>query len=437
MSSNTKRRILVVDDEPVIRLFLQELFEDEGYEVVTAESIAEGLAALKRGGLNLVVTDKNLPDGTGFEIVHAAKASDPPCEAMIVTGYASLDSAVMALQIGAYDYILKPIEDVDLLLEKARKAIEKQDLWRELHELRARLDAQDVAAAAARDVAAATARDVAAAAARDVAAAKAEPKPSADMPAALRQLEEQIAGGLPQLMKLAELGSLMPMLAHEMRQPLAGVKGYVDLLMHKKDVAENVKTKLVSVQEQVAHLSGLLESITSYARVSQNGDQLMDLSRAVQLALSIFPVLRARGRYEFSCDIAEDLPPMRGNVNAVQQVVVNLLKNAKDALDDKGGGRLSLTATFDDAAGELALRVEDAGPGIPDDVRCRLFTPFFTTKKEGVGTGLGLSICRQIVEDHGGRIDVESPVGPDGGTAFTIRFPAVVETVGAGAGRRA
>src|SRR5689334_23670009 len=118
-----KRRILVVDDEPVIRLFLQELFEDEGLDVTTAQTIAEGLAALKQGGFNLVVTDKNLPDGTGFEIVHAAKACDPPCEAMIVTGYASLDSAVMALQIGAYDYILKPIEDVDLLLEKARKAM--------------------------------------------------------------------------------------------------------------------------------------------------------------------------------------------------------------------------------------------------------------------------------------------------------------------------
>jgi DNA-binding NtrC family response regulator len=154
--STSKRRILVVDDEPVIRLFLQELFEDEGYDVVTAESIAEGLAALKRGGLNLVVTDKNLPDGTGFEIVHAAKASEPPCEAMIVTGYASLDSAVMALQIGAYDYILKPIEDVDLLLEKARKAIEKQDLWRELHELRAQVTAaaEREAAHAAKDAAA-------------------------------------------------------------------------------------------------------------------------------------------------------------------------------------------------------------------------------------------------------------------------------------------
>ena len=118
--SDDKPRVLIVDDEPVIRLFLQELFEDEGYETVTAQSIAEGLSALKENELNLVLTDKNLPDGTGFEIVHAAKELEPPCEAILITGYASLDSAVMALQIGAYDYILKPIEDVDLLLEKAQ-----------------------------------------------------------------------------------------------------------------------------------------------------------------------------------------------------------------------------------------------------------------------------------------------------------------------------
>jgi signal transduction histidine kinase len=238
-------------------------------------------------------------------------------------------------------------------------------------------------------------------------------------------------------MKLAELGALMPMLAHEMRQPLAGVKGYVDLLLHKKDLAVPVRDKLTSVQEQVSHLASLLESITSYARVSRSGDQLMDVARAVSLALSIFPALKGRGRYDFRCDLGPDLPPMRGNVNAVQQVVVNLLKNAKDALDETGGGSLTLRAWHDEPSGELRLRVEDSGPGIAPETRSRLFTPFFTTKKEGVGTGLGLTICRQIVEDHGGHIEVESPLGPEGGTAFTISFPAVVEAVAAGAGRRA
>ena len=404
--NETKRRILIVDDEPVIRLFLQELFEDEGYAVVTAQSIAEGIAALKVGRFNLVVTDKNLPDGTGFEIVHASKACDPPCEAMIITGYASLDSAVMALQIGAYDYVLKPIEDVDLLLEKARKAIEKQDLWVELQGLRKRLKQSE-----------------------ESTAAHSLPTATVESPLAA------VASDVPQLMKLAELGSLIPMLAHEMRQPLAGIKGYVDLLLHKKELDPNVRTRLQSVQEQVVHVSGLVDSLTTYSRISAAGATPVDLNRPVTLALSIFPVLRG-GRYDLSVEVPEDLPLLRGNANALQQVIVNLLKNAKDALDEAGGGSLRISARHDEQAGQLRLRVEDTGPGISPATRERLFDPFFTTKQEGVGTGLGLTICKQIVTEHGGRIEVESPLSPAGGTAFTLVFPVAHDAEPAVVGAR-
>ena len=396
--SEQKKRILVVDDEPVIRLFLQELFEDEGYEVVTAQSIAEGLEAIKTAPLNLVVTDKNLPDGTGFEIVHAAKEQRPPCEAMIITGYASLDSAVMALQIGAYDYVLKPIEDVDLLLEKARKAVEKQELAAELAELRSFRDAHGGDAPAP-------------------AASAGEAEAPAEGLAALGE-------DLPQLMKLAELGSMIPMLAHELRQPLAGVKGYVDLMLHKKNLDESLRLKLDTMREQLCHMADLVESLTSYSRVSA-GSTLVDLRSPVERALSIFPVLRNNGRYELTLDVPSGLPPVRANLNSLQQVVVNLLKNAKDALDEEGGGKLLVSARHDEDAGRLLLRIEDGGPGIPEEVRERLFQPFFTTKREGVGTGLGLTICRQLIQDAGGRIDVESPLGPEGGTAFTIVLPAV------------
>ena len=402
-----KKRILVLDDEPVIRLFLQELFEDEGYHVVTAQSIAEGLEAIRTSELNLVITDKNLPDGTGFEIVHAAQEQDPPCEAMIITGYASLDSAVMALQIGAFDYVLKPIDDVDLLLEKARKGIEKQAIAQELAELRKFKE--------------------------DAGSGEAAPAivTGAEEPAGADSMLATLSGDLPQLMKLAELGSMIPMLAHELRQPLAGIKGYTDLMLHKKNVDEGIRGKLTSIREQVCHMADLVESLTSYSRVSST-DTLVDLRSPVERALSIFPVLRSSSRYELSVDIPEKLPPVRANLNALQQVLVNLLKNAKDALDEAGGGKLVLEGRFDEAAGQLRLRVEDGGPGIPDDVKARLFQPFFTTKREGIGTGLGLTICRELIQAAGGRLDVESPLGPEGGTAFTLVLPAVLDRALAG-----
>ena len=102
-------------------------------------------------------------------------------------------------------------------------------------------------------------------------------------------------------------------------------------------------------------------------------------------------------------------------------------------VDDKNGGRIVLSVVDDVSNGELRLRVEDSGPGIPPETREQLFQPFFTTKEDGVGTGLGLTICRQIMTEHGGRIEMESPLGPDGGAAFTLIFPAVREAVPAGA----
>jgi C4-dicarboxylate-specific signal transduction histidine kinase len=153
----------------------------------------------------------------------------------------------------------------------------------------------------------------------------------------------------------------------------------------------------------------------------------VDLRRPIDLALSIFPVLRGRGRYELAVDVPKELPAVKGNVNAIQQVLVNLLKNAKDALDEKGGGRLALSVVRDEDAGELRVRVEDEGPGIAEDAREKVFQPFFTTKQEGAGTGLGLHICRQIMGEHGGRIEVETPLGPAGGAAFTLVFPALRE----------
>jgi two-component system NtrC family sensor kinase len=231
-------------------------------------------------------------------------------------------------------------------------------------------------------------------------------------------------------MKLAELGSLIPMLSHELRQPLAGVKGYVDLLLHKRTLDEAVRAKLIAVREQVGHMTGLIESLTGYSRVAKARDQLVGIERPLDLALSIFPVLRNRARYELEVQVDADLPPVRGSSNSIQQVLVNLLKNAKDAVDEAGGGRIAVRIWHDRDAEELCVRVADSGPGIPAEARDRLFQPFFTTKQEGVGTGLGLTICRQIMAEHGGTIELDSPAEGRGGAAFTLRFPAVRDAVG-------
>jgi two-component system NtrC family sensor kinase len=135
------------------------------------------------------------------------------------------------------------------------------------------------------------------------------------------------------------------------------------------------------------------------------------------------------GRITVEMELAEDLPAISGNLGKLQQVAVNLMMNAKDALQDKGSGRVRLT-TEKTAAG-VEVCVEDDGPGMPPEVLRKIYDPFFTTKsnpKEGQrkGTGLGLAVTYGIVQEHGGTIHVASTVGE--GTVFRLVFPALEST---------
>jgi signal transduction histidine kinase len=123
----------------------------------------------------------------------------------------------------------------------------------------------------------------------------------------------------------------------------------------------------------------------------------------------------------FDVDVAAELPQVRMNAGKIEQVLINLVINAGQAAD-KESSWVKLTARSVDAGGAVEIRVEDNGAGIPAESLERIFEPFFTSKGRDAGTGLGLSIAQQIVEEHGGRIDVTSE--PGRGTCFTVRLPA-------------
>src|SRR4030042_2912274 len=130
-SENQNCRILVVDDEEVVLMFLEELLKDEGYGVFAVNNGTDALSQLKENQYDLILTDMNLPDVDGLQILNFAKQTHPQIEVLIITGYASLETAIEAMRLGAYDYLIKPIDDIDLLLEKIKKAYEKGKLSKE------------------------------------------------------------------------------------------------------------------------------------------------------------------------------------------------------------------------------------------------------------------------------------------------------------------
>src|SRR5207253_3796096 len=179
--------------------------------------------------------------------------------------------------------------------------------------------------------------------------------------------------------------------------------------------------RLRGIAEQDERAGRIVRNLLTFARKGPGEQAPVDLNDVIQRTLLLMS-------YDLTLkDIAVEkdlgtLPPVLGDRHALQQVLLNLLNNAAQAVAENPPERprvIRLVTWFDD---RVRMRVTDTGPGIPDDVLPQLFTPFFTTKEPGQGTGLGLSITYSIVEAHGGRITVERP--SDGGAAFLVDLPA-------------
>ncbi len=237
----------------------------------------------------------------------------------------------------------------------------------------------------------------------------------------VKRLESQVR----RMHTLAALGEMAATVAHEIRNPLGGIASFANLL-ERDLVADDPSRRLVGkITEGVARLNRIVSSLLSYTRPLNLNTQPVDLAQAVEEATAFFEV-DAEGRSP-GVTIRRDFPD-RGctcqvDVERFRQVVLNLLLNAAQAMP--GGGPIDLRITEvcreDGDWGLVAVR--DSGAGIAEEVRHKLFTPFFTTKEDG--TGLGLVTSRKIVEAHGGRLTVDSVPGE--GACFTIALPKAGE----------
>ena len=218
---------------------------------------------------------------------------------------------------------------------------------------------------------------------------------------------------------LASMGLLASQVAHEVNTPLTGIASYAQILMARLSSRLPEMDLLRKIENQAFRAAGIAGSVLNFARRREGeGFQLLDPGPVIAECLSLFePHLKGK-RIRVSTQRAACLPDTRMNRGRVQQAVMNLLLNAAQALPD--GGEIGLAS--DHQGAHLRIRVTDNGVGIPPEIQARIFEPFFTTRSSGEGTGLGLSIVRQIVREHGGRVEVESRQGS--GSTFTLLFPA-------------
>lgn len=219
--------------------------------------------------------------------------------------------------------------------------------------------------------------------------------------------------------KLSALGTLMAGMAHEMNNPLMGVLNYVDYARRR---SENEKSKEVlgRAEREIRRITDIVQNMLTYARPSTGAKAETDVLQTIAETLQLVEADFKDKNICVKNDIPEALPQIWARSDGLQQVLMNLLLNARDALEECSERQVGINVRCNRDG--FAIDVDDTGPGIPDKIRLKVFDPFFSTKAPGSGTGLGLAVSRQIVEDFGGTLSCDTP--PGGGCRFSIQFPA-------------
>jgi signal transduction histidine kinase len=405
------RRILIVDDEAPVRNMFADYLSDT-YECVTAASADEALAHLAADSFALVISDMRMPGRNGVELLREITSRYADTVVIMVSGVDRPQRVRDALRLGAFDYLIKPCE-LDVLSISVERALERRALQLTARKYKADLETQNA----------------------ELSRSKAE----------LERLQAQIIHSE----KMASVGQLAAGIAHEINNPAGFIYGNMDMLRdhlaHLRkllavydqlvlppDVAQMVHS--VKVEINYERLMGDLSSIVSDCvegaeRISDIVQNLRLFSRLdeaevkqVDLHEGIDSTIRLLSRYYSSSRVTlrrnyGDLPPISCYAGQLNQVWMNLLVNAAQAVGDEG--EVSISTRLEDAW--VVVTISDTGCGIPADQIKRIFDPFFTTKPVGEGTGLGLATSYGIIERHGGTITVKSQVAA--GTTFTIKVP--------------
>lgn len=230
---------------------------------------------------------------------------------------------------------------------------------------------------------------------------------------------------LLQTEKLAALGQMVTGIAHELSNPLTSILGYSQRLLVRKDAAGRTE-EARRIYEEAERAGTILRQLLLSAREQRPERKRVALNQVVQHAMDLQRFGSASEKIRIELDLDPALPFITGDSGQLQQVLMNLIGNARQAIVQEGKAGTIRLRTARNGDRRLIVQVIDDGPGIPQTILARIFDPFFTTKPAGVGTGLGLAIVLSVVREHGGQVTVSSP--PQGGTVFTVELPVEVES---------
>jgi signal transduction histidine kinase/ActR/RegA family two-component response regulator len=231
-----------------------------------------------------------------------------------------------------------------------------------------------------------------------------------------RRLQDQLI----QSEKMSAVGQLVAGVAHDLNNPLASVLGFADFLVESPEVPANLREPLRVIQQESLRAATIVRNLLSFARKQEHRRHHETILPVLEATLVLLRNQLMADRVDVHLEIEPRLPEVHVNANQIQQVFVNLIHNASQAIASTGKpGEIRITARLGPQG--IVIDVSDNGPGMPEELAARAFEPFFTTKPEGQGTGLGLNICQGIVKEHGGLITLTT--APGAGATFSVELP--------------
>lgn len=230
--------------------------------------------------------------------------------------------------------------------------------------------------------------------------------------------------------RLAALGEMAAAIAHEVKNPLAGIEVMAGILKRTLQGNREAQATLNDIINECKLANSIVVEVLEFVRpIRLEVEEQVALPAVLRDAITMASSKVSPGRTTVSVDVPADLPPVPGDPNQLRQLFTNLVANAFEALEGRGTVWISARRAAgahdveaDSASEEIVIEIRDDGPGINEDTAERVFSPFFTTKPQG--TGLGLAIVRKVIDAHDGRIDLFTP--PEGGTCFRVSLPAAI-----------
>ena len=379
--------VLIVDDVEANLVALRALLEDTHCSVTSASSGTQALRQLLRQEFAVMLLDVQMPEMDGYEVARHARMNPATRDVPIIFLTATHNSEENVLRgygSGAVDFLFKPI-DRDVLRSKVR-------IFLELYEGRRQLAFANLHL-------------------RQV---------NQELSAAYKELQ-QTQSQLVQSAKMASLGELVAGVAHEINNPLQSISGFAELLRLQRNLPESAQNDLDIILRESARANAIIRNLALFARQQPGPAALIQLSAVIAAVAELRQRRLESEQIELHIEDSSRQPVL-AVLTELQQVVLNFVINAEQAILASGRIPARVTIRTHDRGSRVVLEVEDTGPGVKPEDEPRLFEPFFTTKPVGQGTGLGLSISYGIIESLGGKVAYRP--APAGGAIFYFELPA-------------